>query len=59
MDLGSTVRDGKLNVVKNWLREHVHRWGATYSPKELQEKMFRDRYVPKPLVRYLERKYLG
>ncbi|MGO9645779.1 MAG: carboxypeptidase M32 [Candidatus Bathyarchaeia archaeon] len=59
IDLGSTVRDGKLNVVKNWLREHVHRWGATYSPKELQEKLFRDQYVPKPLVRYLERKYLG
>ncbi len=59
IDLGSTVRDGKLNVVKNWLREHVHKWGATYSPKELQEKLFGDQYVPKPLVRYLERKYLG
>ena len=59
IDLESTVRDGKLNVVKNWLREHVHKWGATYSPKELQEKLFRDKYVPKPLVRYLERKYLG
>ncbi|HYW02036.1 MAG TPA: hypothetical protein VE862_11250 [Candidatus Acidoferrum sp.] len=59
IDLGSTVRDGKLNVVKNWLREHVHKWGATYSPKELQERLFGDQYVPKPLVRYLERKYLG
>ncbi|MFI5449712.1 MAG: carboxypeptidase M32 [Candidatus Bathyarchaeia archaeon] len=59
IELGSTVRDGKLNVVKNWLREHVHKWGATYSPKELQEKLFGDQYVPKPLVRYLERKYLG
>lgn len=59
IDLGPTVRDGKLNVVKNWLREHVHKWGATYSPKELQEKLFGDQYVPKPLVRYLERKYLG
>jgi len=48
-----------LNVVKDWLREHVHRWGAAYSPKELQERLFRDKYVPKPLVRYLERKYLG
>ena len=59
IDLGSSVSDGKLNGVKNWLREHVHRWGATYSPKELQEKLFGDQYVPKPLVRYLERKYLG
>jgi len=59
IELGSTVRDGKLNVVKNWLREHVHKWGATYSPKELQGKLFGDQYVPKPLVRYLERKYLG
>jgi len=59
IDLGSSVSDGKLNSVKNWLREHVHRWGATYSPKELQEKLFGDQYVPKPLVRYLERKYLG
>jgi len=25
----------------------------------LQERLFGDQYVPKPLVRYLERKYLG
>jgi carboxypeptidase Taq len=59
IDLESSVREGKLNNVKVWLREHIHRWGATYSPKELQERLFRERYSPKPLVRYLERKYLG
>jgi len=59
IDLESSVSEGKLNNVKVWLREHIHRWGATYSPKELQERLFREKYVPKPLVRYLERKYLS
>jgi len=59
LDLRSTVKEGKMSVLKEWLRQHVHQWGATYSPKELQEKLFGEQYTPKPLVRYLEMKYLG
>jgi carboxypeptidase Taq len=48
-----------LGVIKQWLKEHVHKSGATYSPKELQRKLFGEAYNPQPLVKYLERKYLG
>lgn len=27
------IRGGKLEVVKDWLREKVHKFGATYRPR--------------------------
>ena len=58
MDLGAVVAKGALGEVKAWLREHVHKWGSTYSPKELQRRLFGEAYNPLPLVNYLEQKYL-
>ena len=58
MDLDSVVADGELSTVKTWLKEHIHRWGSTYSPKELQRKLFGDAYNPEPFIKYLEHKYL-
>ncbi len=59
LDLDNTVARGELGSVKQWLREHIHKWGAVYSPKELQEKLFGEAYNPQPLVKYLEHKYLA
>ncbi|MEW9491222.1 MAG: carboxypeptidase M32 [Candidatus Aramenus sulfurataquae] len=53
------VRDGKLNDVKEYLREKVCKYGATYPPKELLRKSFREGYNPKYLVDYLREKYLA
>jgi carboxypeptidase Taq len=58
MDLGAVVTKGALGEVKAWLREHVHKWGSTYSPKELQRRLFGEAYNPQSLVKYLEEKYL-
>lgn len=52
------VRRGEMAPIRNWLRDKIHRWGSTYSPKELQEKIFRETYNPKHLLDYLEQKYL-
>ena len=57
MDLDSIVAGGELNRVKTWLKEHIHRWGSTYSPKELQRRQFGEPYNPEPFVKYLEHKY--
>jgi carboxypeptidase Taq len=59
VDLKELVEEGNLAAVKEWLRVNVHRHGAIYSPKELQRKLFGDQYDPRPLIRYLERKYLA
>jgi carboxypeptidase Taq len=58
MDLEDAVRHGKLKGIKGWLRDHLHKWGSTYSPKELQMKAFGEVYNPEHLVSYLEHKYL-
>ena len=59
IDIEQTVERGELGAIKRWLREKIHRFGATYSPKELQRKLFGEEYNPEHLVRYLEEKYLS
>jgi carboxypeptidase Taq len=58
MNLDSVVAGGELSGVKSWLKEHIHRWGSTYSPKELQRRLFGEVYNPEPFIKYLEHKYL-
>jgi carboxypeptidase Taq len=58
LNLSDVIAGGKLGEIKDWLREHLHRWGATYSPKEIQMKNFGETYNPEHLVKYLERKFL-
>jgi carboxypeptidase Taq len=58
MDLTSVVAAGDLGRIKEWLMQHVHKSGSTYSPKQLQTKLFGETYNPQPLVKYLEQKYL-
>lgn len=59
INIDDAVGRGQLGVIKDWLRENVHKWGATYSPRELQKILFNEEYNPKHLLDYLERKYLG
>jgi carboxypeptidase Taq len=57
MDLHDILERGDVNRIKVWLREHIHKWGSAYSPKELQRKIFGEIYNPEHLVKYLEKKY--
>jgi carboxypeptidase Taq len=57
--LTEVVKRGDLGPIKAWLKEHIHKYGATYSPKELQEKLFNETYNPQHLLSYLEQKFLS
>lgn len=59
IQLKDAVRNGKLMEIKEWLRDRIHRWGGTYSPKELQQRVFGEEYNPDRLIAYLECKFLG
>jgi carboxypeptidase Taq len=59
LDLKATVANGESAKIKDWLRENVHKYGATYSPKDLQERVFGEAYNPEYLVKYLREKYLA
>jgi len=58
IDIKKTVGAGDLGRIKAWLREHIHKLGATYSPKDLQQRELGETYNPEHLVKYLEQKYL-
>ena len=58
INLKNAVKRAELISIKTWLREHIHKMGGTYSPKELQRKLFGETYNPQHLVTYLEQKYL-
>jgi carboxypeptidase Taq len=57
MDTKDLVRKGELGKIKAWLKEKIHSSGGTYSPRELQNRLFGEAYNPEPLVKYLEEKY--
>jgi carboxypeptidase Taq len=59
MELADVVARGELKEIKAWLREHIHKLGSTYSPKELQKRLFGEAYDPQAFVKYLEGKYLA
>ncbi len=57
IDTKDAVAKGELGKIKAWLKEKIHHYGATYSPQELQKRLFGEEYNPDWLVRYLEEKY--
>jgi carboxypeptidase Taq len=59
VNLDSEVHSGRFGVIASWLREKIHRWGATYAPKVLQERALGERYNPRYLMDYLENKFLN
>jgi carboxypeptidase Taq len=59
LNVQDLIARGDISLIKLWLRENIHKWGSTYSPKELQKKVFGDAYNPEYLIKYLEEKYLA
>lgn len=55
----SALQKGDIAGLKDWLGKNIHRYGATYAPKELQERVFGEAYNPQRLLAYFERKYLA
>ena len=59
IDLDSTIRKGEFQPIKTWLYERIHKYGATYTPKELAKKSLGESFNPDRLIQYLEWKYLS
>jgi len=56
-DLYEKVLALQLTEVKAWLKDKIHKWGATYSPKELLNRSFGEGLNPSYLIEYLDQKY--
>ena len=55
-DLWETVGTGDLSRVTAWLQEHIHRYSALYTPKEILARVCGE-FDPSYYVRYLTDKY--
>ncbi len=56
LDLASDPKG--LNTLRSWLRENIHRWGATYEPRKLVKRVTGSDIDSTHLVKYLEFKFL-
>ncbi|MDH2901770.1 MAG: carboxypeptidase M32 [archaeon] len=59
IDLDKTIRNGDFAPIKAWLYEKIHKYGATYTPKELSKRSLGESFNPDRLVQYLEWKYVS
>jgi carboxypeptidase Taq len=55
-DLDWEFERGEFGSLREWLREHVHRWGRAFEPPELLERVVGGRLDPEPYLVYLHEK---
>ncbi len=53
------VAGSRFGEIKEFMKERVHIYGATYQPRELLMKSFGSSYSPDALISYLSAKYLS
>ena len=53
------LKGGDVGELKKWLGSKIHRFGAIYPPKALQERVFGEAYDAERLLAYLSQKFLG
>jgi carboxypeptidase Taq len=55
-DLDPEFERGEFGSLREWLREHVHRWGRTFEPAELLERVVGGPLDADPYIAYLRGK---
>ncbi len=56
-DLDSQIEKGRFDSLLDWLRKHVHQFGAKYEPQELVQKVTGSKINSEPYLRYLQEKF--
>lgn len=57
MDIDSLLREGKLDVIRNYLKEHIHQYGKLKTSRELLKEVTGEDFSPKYYIAYLKEKY--
>ena len=55
-DIEAQFGRGEFDPLREWLGEHVHRWGRTFEPAELLERVVGGGLDPEPYLAYLRQK---
>ena len=56
-DWNQKIRNGDFSPITEWLKEHVHRYGATLKPAELIKKVTGEELSAKYFIEYLNDKF--
>ena len=56
-DLTSSIEEGRLLPLRDWLRENVHRWGRLEQAETIVERATGSRLNVEDFITYLREKY--
>ena len=57
--LDDEMRHGDFSALRDWLRQHLHRHGRKFQPRELVQRIANQPLDPAPYLNYLDHKYRG
>jgi carboxypeptidase Taq len=57
IDIDQAVRENKMDIINSWLKEKIHKYGSSKTPKELLKEITGEDFNPKYYVEYLKDKY--
>ena len=57
MDVEELLREGKFDVVRDWLKENIHQYGAYLDADEILLKATGETFNPDYYISYLKEKY--
>lgn len=57
MDFDKLLREGKISVIREYLREHTHQYGKIKSSRQLLKEVTGEDFSPKYYIEYLKEKY--
>lgn len=57
LDVEKLLQEGKIDVIRNWLREKVHQYGKLKTSREILKEVTGEDFTPKYYIEYLRKKY--
>jgi carboxypeptidase Taq len=57
MDFDQLLRDGKMGVIKEYLRSHIHQYGKMKTSREILKAATGEDFSPEYFIDYLKEKY--
>ncbi|CCV64146.1 Zn-dependent carboxypeptidase [Alteracholeplasma palmae J233] len=57
INVESAIENNNITLINQWLKTHIHQYGASKTPKELMLLATQDKFDPKYYIEYLKRKF--
>ena len=57
LDIEKLIRTNNIKKINSWLKDKLHKYGSSKTPKELMEMITKEKFNPKYYIKYLKEKY--